>query len=104
MALRDTSWITDSHAIVTQYRPTQDVIQMNTMTDATTFAVTTLRRTREVTVSKWIALTENAAKNYATAHAGDTDTTYDARQTHPILDAWELVKSVDTKTDWAQDT
>jgi hypothetical protein len=94
MALRDTSWITDTHAIRISKKVVGEKVYF--------FPLGPLERTRNVIVDEWICLTQAAAENYADTHAADTNTTFSVNQTDMVLDAYKLTRTVDSKGSWSR--
>ena len=98
MALRDTSWITDTHFIETKHQVFQDVMTIIYGT------IVTYRRVRKVTDAECIVLTEAAATNYADTHAGDTNTSYVAIEDNRYVGAWKLQRHIDSRAAYTADT
>ena len=95
MALRDTLWITDTHALRTDYQRTQDVVAV--------FG-DTWRRSRTIVTDEWILLTEAAAIAYADTHAGDTNTTHRVTEDNRIIGSYKLTRNVDSSGSFVKDT
>ena len=95
MALRDISWITDTHALRTNYEKTQETLA--------NFG-DTYRRSRVIVTDVWILLSEAAAVAYADTHAADTNTSIRATEDNRILGTWKLTRNVDSKGDYVKDT
>jgi hypothetical protein len=93
MALRDTSWITDSHAIRVDRKKVGEKVYF--------FPFGPLTRTRTVIVDEWINLTQAAAEAYQDTHAGDTNTSFTVQESNRILGAYKLVRTVDSKSTWS---
>lgn len=93
MALRDTTWITDTHAIRRNKKTVGEKVYF--------FPFGPLERVRTVIVDDWIALTQAAAEAYQSSHATDTNTTFSVTQTNMILDAYKLTRTVDSKGNWS---
>lgn len=93
MALRDTSWITDSHAIHRTYKAIGDKVYF--------FPFGPITRTRKVVVDEWINLTYAAVKKYADTHAADTNTSFSATQTNKVINSFNLTRTIDSKASWS---
>ena len=98
MALRDTTWITDTHFLETKHVASQEVLTIAFGTSITR------RRTRTIVDGEWVSLTEAAATAYADSHAGDTNATFAAIEDNRFCGAWKLTSHVDSKGAWATDT
>ena len=94
MALRDTSWITDTHAIGVDYEKSWEKIWS---ANGASYYKTVVR-----SVDEWICLTESAAKAYVDAHASDTNETHRALETNRVIGAWKLTRSVDSDSGWTK--
>ena len=94
MALRDTSWITDTHAIRRDRKKVGEKVYF--------FPFGPLERTRTVVVDDWINLTQAAAEAYQDSHATDTNTTFTVTQTNEVLNAYKLTRTVDSKSTWTR--
>ncbi len=93
MALRDTTWITDTHAIRRSKKAIGDKVYF--------FPFGPINRIRTVIVDDWIVLTQAAAEAYADSHATDTNTSFSVTRTNMVLDAYKLTRTVDSKASWA---
>lgn len=93
MALRDTSWITDTHAIRRSYKVVGQKVYF--------FPFGPLTRTRTVIVDDWICLTYAGAKAYADTHASDTNTSHTITEDNTILGSYKLTRTVDSKGTWS---
>jgi len=93
MALRDTSWITDSHAIRRSKKTVSEKVYF--------FPIGTRQRIRSVIVDDWINLTQTAAEAYQTAHTADTNSSFTVTESNMILDAFKLTRTIDSKANWS---
>jgi hypothetical protein len=93
MALRDTSWITDTHAILRSYKRVSQKVYF--------FPFGPITRTRKVQVDDWICLTQAAAQAYADSHAADTNTSFTVNEENMILNSFKLTRTVDSKSTWS---
>jgi hypothetical protein len=95
MALRDTSWIADSTAIIESVE--QDEGARYVFLDGTVY-VRNVNRTRKV----WVCLTYAAAKAYADTHAADTNTSYSVQEDNRIIGSYKLIANIDSVGGWAE--
>jgi len=93
MALRDTTWITDTHAIRRSYKAIGDKVFF--------FPAGPINRVRKVIVDDWIALEYAGAQKYADTHATDTNTSFAITESNMILGAYKLTRTVDSKAAWS---
>ena len=92
MALRDTSWITDSNAIKVSHLPLYQ--------DAFFTTGGHYERTQTITTDEWILLTYDAAKNYADNNV-DTATSFRVQEDNRIIGSYRLTRTTDVKTAWS---
>jgi len=97
MALRDTSWIVDSHAIV-ESEEAQSQSLLFAFFGSTATYTRTINRIRKV----WVALTEDAARAYkdSSGRAADTNTTWSMQEDNRIIGSYRLQADIDSTSEW----
>ena len=98
MALRDTSWITDTHFLETKHVTSIDRLTV------VWGSIVKYERLHTVSDGEWICLTEAAAIAYADTHAGDTNMSFTAVEDNRYVGSWKLQKHTDSRADWSIDT
>jgi len=90
MALRDTSWIVDSHFLETSRKVGVEIFTFFFGT------AVTRRRTRTITDAECVAVTKAAAQNFVDTTI-DTNTAYRAVEDVRYCGAWKVLRHVDSR-------